>query len=152
MSRYETSSLLRARLLNYFEGQTGDLGKSRALVQQTLLRLHGVPAGYATDSDVMPRALEIARELVVDARRRTPGELMSGTGEESAKAMGRLPWRLSDADPLARWQRTRVPDDEIETLFLAMQRCAEGDNRALEPIDDILAPLLQFYFVQQTGD
>jgi hypothetical protein len=84
MSRYETSSLLRARLLNYFEGQTGDLGKSRALLQQTLLRLHGTPAGYATDSDVMPRALEIARDLMVAAHRRTPGELMSGTGEESA--------------------------------------------------------------------
>src|ERR1700722_8769779 len=129
MSRYETSSLLRARLLNYFEGQTGDLGKSRALLQLTLLRLHGAPAGYATDSDVMPRALEIARDLVVVARRR-----LSGPDEESAKAMSRLPGWLSDADLLDRWGVMRLPDDEAETLVLAMQRCAEGDGSALEPI------------------
>jgi len=46
----------------------------------------------------------------------------------------------------------RLPYDEAETLALAMQRCAEGDNEALEPIDDILAPRLQFYFGQQTRD
>jgi|CZKU01.1.fsa_nt_gi DNA-directed RNA polymerase specialized sigma24 family protein len=71
MSGYQPSTLVCARLLQYFAGQTGDRAQSHELARQTLLRLHEAHTDYATDSDVLPWALEIARDLVVDARRRT---------------------------------------------------------------------------------
>jgi DNA-directed RNA polymerase specialized sigma24 family protein len=152
MSEYKPTSFLRERLLSYFAGQTGVRAKSMELARQTLLHLHGANASCATDADVLPWALEIARNLLVEERRRARKEIAPRASDESAEAME---YRLRSStveDDLARLAVRRLQDNEGETLALAMRRYAGGDDTALEIVDEILAPVLLFYFSHQTCD
>jgi DNA-directed RNA polymerase specialized sigma24 family protein len=122
MSAHRPSLFLRAHLRNYFAAETGKWAASEELVRQTLLRLRGAHPSFANDADVLPRALEIAHGLVVDTPRSTRTEGVS------------------------------IPDEEGEDLALAMCRYADGDERALETIDEILAPRLFACFGRHTSD
>jgi DNA-directed RNA polymerase specialized sigma24 family protein len=152
MSEYKPTSFLRARLLSYFAGQTGDRAKGKELTRQTLLHLHGAHASCATDSDVLPRALEIARNLLVEERRRARKEIVPRAGDESAEAMEYRPRSSTVEDDLVRLAVMRLQDKEGETLALAMRRRAGGDDTALAIVNEILAPVLLFYFSRRTCD
>src|ERR1035438_4563083 len=57
---------------------------------------------------------------------------------------------LAHEDALVRLGVKRLPDDDGETLAVALRRHADGDSGALELVHDILAPPLRSYFGRET--
>jgi RNA polymerase sigma-70 factor, ECF subfamily len=74
--------LLAPRLLGFFMRQTRDDVLSQDLTQQTLLQMHAARRNYSTGSDVLPWAFAIARNVLIDARRRTRKEFLALAADE----------------------------------------------------------------------
>jgi RNA polymerase sigma-70 factor (ECF subfamily) len=93
--------LLAPRLLGYFGRQTGDSALAEDLAQQTLLQMHAARRNYATGSDVVPWAFAIARNVLIDAHRRTRREFLSRATSEDVEAMDVRVDRSSNPDEVA---------------------------------------------------
>ena len=123
MPEFEASRWLRRRLLAYIATETGSRALQEEVLCVTLRRLRGLPTYCAADSDVLAWALDIARELLVDAR--PPG-----------------PNASTDPGP------TIPPDGEFATS--ATSGHAKGTT--IETVDDLLAPRLVELFDEYTHD
>jgi RNA polymerase sigma-70 factor (ECF subfamily) len=93
--------LLAPRLLGYFGRQTGDSALAEDLAQQTLLQMHAARRNYATGSDVVPWAFAIARNVLIDAHRRSRKEFLFRATDEDAEALDARVDRSSNPDEVA---------------------------------------------------
>jgi len=98
--------LLAPRLLGYFARQPGDDALAEDLAQQTLLQMHAARRNYATGSDVVPWAFAIARNVVIDAYRRTRKEFLSRATGDDVEAMDLRIDRSSNPDEVAMTRQT----------------------------------------------
>jgi RNA polymerase sigma-70 factor, ECF subfamily len=97
----EVYDLLATRLLAFLVRACGDHARAEDMVQQTLLQMHAARRNYVTGSDVIPWAFAIARNLAIDARRRTRKELLFSTAEAHGAALGARVDRASNPGELA---------------------------------------------------
>jgi RNA polymerase sigma-70 factor (ECF subfamily) len=102
----EVYDLLAPRLLGYFGRQTGDSALAEDLAQQTLLQMHAARRNYATGSDVVPWAFAIARNVLIDAYRRTRKEFLSRATDDDVEAMDLRIDRSSNPDEVAMTRQT----------------------------------------------
>ncbi len=116
----EVYGLLAPRLLGYFTRQLGDRVRAEDLVQQTLLQMHIARSHYATGSDVLPWALAIGRNVLIDGVRRTRKGVLHATAEDD------------DAAHDGRIDRASCPDDLAATRQMA-GRVQERLDRMPEP-------------------
>ena len=102
----EVYDLLAPRLLGYFGRQTGDNALAEDLAQQTLLQMHAARRNYATGSDVVPWAFAIARNVLVDAHRRSRKEFLWRATDDDAEALDVRVDRSSNPDEVAMMRQT----------------------------------------------
>jgi RNA polymerase sigma-70 factor, ECF subfamily len=114
--------LLAPRLLGFFCRQTGDSALAEDLTQQTLLQMHAARRNYAPGSDVLPWAFAIARNVFVDAYRRTRREFLSRATNEDTEARDRRVDRTSNPDEVAiTRQMMDAANDALERVPEALR-------------------------------
>ena len=109
--------LLAPQLLGYFTRQLRDPALAEDITQHALLQLHAARRNYVRGSDVRPWAFAIARNLMIDARRRTCKEVLFETAEAAAVALDFVVARDSGPeDLLSARQMEETVMEELDRL------------------------------------
>jgi RNA polymerase sigma-70 factor, ECF subfamily len=94
--------ILEPVLTGFFVPRTGgDRARVEDLVQETFEHMHLARRNYVTGSYVLPWVFAIARNLLIDAHRRTWREILFTTAEDDAAALDLVVDRSSIPDDLA---------------------------------------------------
>lgn len=103
---------LGERLYAFFLRRTRDVMRAEDLVQQTFLNMHMARMSYARSSDVVPWAFAIARNLLVDMRRRGKREVLFASADDEAAALD------------AKVERFAIPDGAVSSKEVAARAMA----------------------------
>jgi len=123
----EVYDLLAPRLLGYFGRQTGDSALAEDLAQQTLLQMHAARRNYATGSDVLPWAFAIARNVLIDARRRSRKEFLAiAPDDDDADGLDRRVDRSSNPEG------TAISRQMAEVMHQEMLQLPDGQRAAFD--------------------
>jgi hypothetical protein len=104
MPEHDVSPFVRFQLLARFAAHTGEREKSEALVRQAMVRLQAQPSAFATGRDLLPRALEVAEELLEE--RRSAEALRTFEGRSAEEVATERSWLALGGGSL----RSRSPD------------------------------------------